>query len=456
MPIRTNPHRIFSIEHLPLSSLRPDPGNARKHSQRQISRLRAVINEYGFTNPILVDEHLNIIAGHGRLEAARALGMDKVPCLRLEHLSEPQKTALALADNKLGDMSHFDPELLAKQLAELCAVDFAMELTGFDTAEVDILLETPVITAADPADSFAHSEPDTPAITQTGNLWLLDEHRLLCGNALEATSYERLLGTDLAELVFTDAPYNVPIQGHVSGLGRATHGEFAMASGEMSRGEFTRFLSTYMSHLVRFSTDGSIHFHCMDWRHLREILEAGDAAYAELKALCVWNKTNGGMGSLYRSKHELVLVYKNGTAPHVNNVELGRHGRYRTNVWDYAGANTFRAGRDEELALHPTVKPVSLVADALRDCSRRGALVLDPFAGSGTTILAAERTGRRAAAIELDPHYVDTAVRRWQQVTGRTAAFADTGESFDEVAALRRAASTPAARPTSCVEAGDE
>jgi hypothetical protein len=318
--------RALAIEYLPPSNLQPHAHNARKHSQRQITRLKAVINEFGFTNPILVDEHLNVIAGHARLEAAKSLRLEKVPCLRLEHLSEAQKTALVLADNKLGDMSHFDPELLAKQLAELCAVDFAMELTGFDTAEVDILLEMPVISAADPADSFGHPQPDSPSISQTGDLWLLSEHRLLCGNALDAGCYEHLLGTEPAELVFTDAPYNVPIQGHVSGLGRATHGEFAMASGEMSRGEFTRFLSTYMSHLVRFSTDGSIHFHCMDWRHLREILEAGDAAYAELKALCVWNKTNGGMGSLYRSKYELVLVYKNGTAPHVNNVELGRHG----------------------------------------------------------------------------------------------------------------------------------
>ena len=269
---------------------------------------------------------------------------------------------------------------------------------------------------------------------------MLNGHRLLCGNALDEESYPRLLGHERADMVFTDPPYNVPIQGHVSGLGRSTHGEFAMASGEMSRAEFTRFLSTYMGHLARFSTDGSIHFHCMDWRHLREILAAGDAAYTELKALCVWNKTNGGMGSLYRSKHEMVLVYKNGAAPHINNVELGRHGRYRTNVWDYPGVNTFRSGRDEDLALHPTVKPVSLVADAIRDCSKRGSLVLDPFAGSGTTILAAERTGRRAAAIELDPRYVDTAIRRWQALTGGKAILAGDGKSFDDGATARQAA----------------
>lgn len=430
--------RTFSIEQLPPSDLQPDPCNARKHSQRQITRLKAVINEFGFTNPILVDEHLNVIAGHARLEAAKALRLEKVPCLRLEHLSEAQKTALALADNKLGDMSQFDPELLARQLAELCAIDFTIELTGFDTAEVDLLLDTPAICAADPADSFAEPEPDAVPISQRGDLWLLGEHRLLCGNALDTAAYEHLLGSELAEIVFTDPPYNVPIQGHVSGLGRAVHDEFAMASGEMLREEFTRFLSTYMGHLARFSTDGSIHYHCMDWRHLREMLAAGSAAYAELKALCVWNKTNGGMGSLYRSKHELVLVYKNGTAPHVNNVELGRYGRYRTNVWDYPGANTFRAGREEELALRPTVKPVSLVADAIRDCSKRGALVLDPFAGSGTTILAAERTGRRAAAIEMDPRYVDVAIQRWRAITGGSGLLDGDGRSFDDIATARR------------------
>ena len=436
MTVPTRP--TFPLEYLPLSDLQPDPSTARKHSQCQITRPKAIIKEFGFTNPILIDERLKVIAGHARLEAAEALQLERVPCIRLEHLSEAQKTALAIANNKLGDMSQFDPELLTRQLAELCAIDFSMELTGFDTAEVDILLEPPIISAADPADSFAPPEAGAAPVSRPGDWWVLDEHRLLCGNALETTSYEHLLGGDRAEMVFTDPPYNVPIQGHVTGVVKAAHGEFAMASGEMSSKEFIRFLSTYMRHLASFSTDGSIHYHCMDWRHLPEILEAGAAAYAELKAPCVWNKTNGRMGALYRSKHELVLVYKYGTAPHVNNIDLGRHGRYRTNVWDYAGANTFRAGRDAELALHPTVKPVSLVADAIRDCSKRRALVLDPFAGSGTTILAAERTGRRAAAIEMDARYVDVAIGRWKALTGGAVRLSGDGRSFEDVAACRQ------------------
>jgi len=437
MMTHTSLQQAFVVEHLEPSSLRPDPRNARTHSHRQINRLAAAISEFGFTNPILVDEQLVILAGHARLEAAIVLGLATAPCIRLEHLTKAQKTALAIADNKLGDMSEFDPELLAGQLSELCAIDFPVELTGFDTAEVDILLEKPTIVHGDSAETLALPDRGVPAVTRQGDLWILDNHRLLCGSALEQSSYERLLNDELAEMIFADPPYNVPIQGHVSGLGRTAHAEFAMAAGEMSPEAFTAFLSTYMVHLRRFSADGSIHFHCMDWRHLQEILAAGASAYTELKSLCVWNKNNGGMGSLYRSKHELVLVYKSGTAPHINNVNLGRQGRYRTNVWDYAGVNTFGRTRDADLAAHPTVKPVALVADTIRDCSKRGGLILDPFAGSGTTILAAERTGRRAAAIELDRHYVDTAVRRWQQITGGPATLSETGQSFDEVAVER-------------------
>ncbi|HEV2079100.1 MAG TPA: DNA methyltransferase [Allosphingosinicella sp.] len=436
---------IVEVEH---AALIPDPQNTRKHSQAQLVKLEASIRELGFNVPLLIDEENRIIAGHARLLVAERLAMKSIPCVRLSHLSRAQRRALAIADNKIASLGEWDLEALKAEFAGLCELDFPVQLTGFATAEIDFILDTPLATPVgvrDSADAVDEPNRGTPAVTQDGDCWLLGEHRLLCGDALDPASYEHLLGTDPADMAFADPPYNVPIQGHVSGLGRSAHAEFAMASGEMSSEEFTRFLTTYMHQLVRFTTDGSIHFHCMDWRHLPEILSAGAATYAELKALCVWNKTNGGMGSLYRSKHELVLVYKNGTAPHVNNVELGRHGRYRTNVWDYAGANTFRAGRDEELALHPTVKPVSLVADAIRDCSRRGALVLDPFAGSGTTILAAERTGRKAAAIELDPHYVDTAIRRWQEGTGKSAILADSGSSFDTAAARRAAAPAPEA-----------
>ncbi len=423
----------LEVQYLSISSVCPDATNARLHSQRQLVRLKAVVAEFGFTNPILIDENSVVIAGHARLEVAQMLGMNSVPCVRLSHLSASQKTALALADNKLGDMSEFDPERLATQLAQLCSVDFNVELTGFETAEIDILLELPGFAVADPADSNPEPDREASPISQAGDLWQLGQHRLLVGNSLEAESYERVLDGQLADMAFVDAPYNVPIAGHVSGNSKFP--EFAMASGEMSRVEFTAFLTSYMTHLVKFSQDGSIHFNCIDWRHLQEMIAAGEAAYTEFKALCVWEKSNGGLGSLYRSKHELILVFKNGTAPHVNNVNLGRDGRYRTNCWHYAGANSFRAGRAEDLAAHPTCKPVSLIADAIRDCSKRGALIIDPFMGSGTTILAAERTGRRAAGIEIDAGYADVAVRRWQAMSGAKAMRADDGRSFDEIEA---------------------
>jgi DNA modification methylase len=282
--------------------------------------------------------------------------------------------------------------------------------------------------------------PETDAgepVSRPGDLWKLGSHRLLCGDATDAESFALLLGDARAEMVFTDPPYNVPIGGHVSGLGKIQHAEFAMASGEMSESAFIGFLATVMRNLADFSIDGSIHYLCMDWRHSFELLTAARGVYTDLKNLCVWNKDNGGMGSLYRSKHELVFVYKNGTAPHVNNVELGKHGRYRTNVWGYAGVNSFGKNRTSELAMHPTVKPVALVADAIKDCSTRGGIVLDCFAGSGSTLIAAERTGRRGYAIEYEPKYVDVAIRRFEDLTGEDAVHLASGLTFTQMADWR-------------------
>jgi DNA modification methylase len=276
-----------------------------------------------------------------------------------------------------------------------------------------------------------------PAISQRGDLWCLGSHRLLCGDARSPEAYAKLLGDTKVDLVFTDPPYNVRIDGHVSGLGRVQHREFAMASGEMTEDEFTQFLKATLGAAVNVSRDGALHYVCMDWRHLFETLSAGRALYDSLLNICVWNKDNGGMGSFYRSKHELVMVFKVGTAKHTNNVELGRHGRNRTNVWDYAGANTFRQGRLDELSMHPTIKPVALIADAIKDASKRSDTVLDPFCGSGSTIVAAEKTGRQACGLEIDPKYIDVAVRRWQLFTGKSAVLDGTTASFEEVTEQR-------------------
>lgn len=426
--------RSLQIEFSPIGSLKVNPRNARTHSDKQVHQIARSIETFGFNNPVLIDASGMVIAGHGRWEAARQLGMTEVPTVRLEHLSPAQKRGYVLADNKLAELAGWDREILAMELQHLLEADIDFELTdtGFDVAEIDLLLTPEEEEKPDAADDVSPFIGGA-SVTKCGDLWLIGPHRLLCADALAASSYEALLGGERAEMVFTDPPYNVPIDGHVSGLGKVRHEEFAMASGEMSEAEFTRFLTSFMRHLVGATKDGSIHFICMDWRHIGELLRAGRIVYSEIKNLCVWAKANGGMGSLYRSQHELIGVFKSGTAPHINNVELGKHGRNRTNVWTYAGMNSFQADRDEKLAMHPTVKPVAMVADAMLDCSRRRGIILDPFAGSGTTIVAAHRVGRKAYTMELDEHYVDTALRRARAVCGIEPVLERTGQFFSEL-----------------------
>jgi hypothetical protein len=427
----------LKIEYLAPSALTPNPQNVRSHTRRQIAKLARIIKKLGWSTPIVVDESGLILAGHARLEAALLLGLTVAPCVRLTHLSPAEKLALAIADNKLSDESSFDDAALRAILIGLTDIDFDVELTGFDTGEIDVLIDGVGAASSDPADNFAAPDPTQPATSVAGDLWLLGKHKLFCGSALEAASFQQVLGADPADMIFTDAPFNVPVAGHVSGLGRHVHREFAMASGEMTDAEYRSFLATAMKHMADYSRDGSIHFHCSDWRHVRTMLEAAAGLYAEVKNICVWVKTNAGMGTLYRSQHELVVVLKKGAAPHQNNVQLGKHGRWRSNVWQYPGANAFGPTRNADLAAHPTVKPVALIADAIRDVSKRGDIVLDPFIGSGTTILAAERTGRRGVGIEIDPLYVDTALRRWESITGKAATLASNGQTFDEVQKAR-------------------
>lgn len=420
----------YIITAIAVADLKPYPTNARTHKKSQLKQIAKSIETFGFTNPVLVDANGTIIAGHGRVEAAKMLGLTTVPTIRLDHLTPEQVKAYVIADNRLAEKAGWDKEILALELQHLMELDlsFEVDVTGFSLPEIDLMLQAPSDKKSDKADEVP--EVATVPITQLGDIWQLGEHRVYCGSALETTSYKILLGAKKAQLVFADPPYNVPIQGHVSGLGKVKHREFAMATGEMDASSFIHFLRTFMQQVTKVSKDGSIHYICMDWRHLPEILAAAEGVYSEFKNLCVWNKNNAGMGALYRSKHELVLVFKHGTGKHINNVELGKNGRYRTNVWDYAGVNTFGAGRSEELALHPTVKPVQLVADALLDCSQRGAVVLDPFGGSGSTLIAAERTEREAYLMELDPLYVDVVIRRWQAFTGGEAIHVASGLSF--------------------------
>lgn len=423
----------------PLGRLRPYPNNARRHSKKQIRQIADSIERFGFTNPVLVSEDGEIIAGHGRVEAARLLGRKSIPTLCLSHLTAAERRAYVLADNKLALNAGWDQELLAIELQGLLDLDFNLELTGFSLAEIDLVLEGADEARPEnvqgPEDEIP--EPMSATVTRRGDLWQLGRHRLICGDARNATDYGVLLGDERVDLVFTDPPYNVPIAGHVSGLGRIKHENFAMGVGEMSEAAFTAFLKETLEQMARACRDGAIAFVCMDWRHMGELLAAGKAVFSELKNLCVWNKTNGGMGTFYRSKHELVFVFKVGTAPHVNSFGLGDSGRYRTNVWDYAGISSISNSRQEELAMHPTVKPVALVADAIKDCSKRGDIVLDAFGGSGSTLIAAEKTGRLARLIEYDPRHCDTIIRRYEAFTGKEARLVSTSESFEETAAAR-------------------
>lgn len=410
----------LQITYLDPATLTPHPRNARRHSDKQIDQIIVSINEFGFITPILIDKSGMILSGHGRQSAALKLGMKSVPTVRVENLSDAQLRAFMLAENRLAELSDWNLEILALELEELTVLDLPFEVTatGFEMARIDTLIEERRKPEAeeDPADL-----PVDPAtvehVARPGDLWLLGRHRLFVGNALERESYQVLLGGERAEMVFVDPPFNVPVQNHISGLGKVKHREFLMASGELSDAEFVSFLRTSCIRLIESSIDGSIHFICMDWRGLKALLEAGEV-YTELKNICVWVKSQGSMGSLFRSQHELVVVFKSGTAPHRNNVMLGQHGRNRTNVWMMPGMNSFQKGRAEKLAMHPTVKPVALIADAMLDCSSRGGLILDAFCGSGTSLIAAERCGRRCAAIELDPLYADVALRRFCDVTG--------------------------------------
>jgi DNA modification methylase len=417
---------VLEIVYRSPAELRPDPRNARTHPKTQVEQIATAISTWGFTNPILIDETDLIIAGHGRLLAARTLHLDSVPTIQLSGLSEASKRALRLADNKIALGSSWDTDLLRAELAAISELEATLDLTvtGFTAPEIDIAL----LARSGLADDAAIPSPPARPVTRPGDIWQLGPHRLGCGDCRDEDFLAKVMDGCAADAAFLDPPYNVKISGFAVAKGK--HGEFKLASGEMTPAEFTRFLIETLGACAGISRPGAVHFCAMDWRHMAELLSAAREVYSEQLNLCVWNKTNGGMGCLYRSKHELIGVFKVGTGAYVNAVELGKHGRNRSNVWDYSSVTTFNRSRRAELDLHPTVKPAQLVADALMDVSRRGDVVLDGFCGSGTTLLAAERTGRRFRGVEIDPGYVDVAVERWMQITGSDAILADTGETF--------------------------
>lgn len=427
----------LKVEYLKVDSIEPHKNNTRKHTKKQINQIANAIREFGFLNPVIVDRANRLIVGHGRRVAAQTLGMHAIPTVKIEHLSEDAIRAYMIADNKLAELAGWDDELLAIEFEHLMASDlsFAVDITGFEIAEIDCLLQSSG--GKGHALDKIPAQDGLPRVSRLGDIWQLGTHTIACGDARSPELYNSILSRDLADLVFTDPPWNVRVNGHAGGKGRVHHREFPMASGEMTDGEFNKFLNDSLQLLHKNCRPGAICYLCMDWRHIAPLLSASSAASMEFKNLCVWVKDRAGMGSLYRSQHELVFVLKNGEARHTNNIQLGRFGRDRSNVWEYPSASTFsKTGSEGNLAaLHPTVKPVAMVLDALLDCSAPGNLVLDPFLGSGSTLIAAEKSRRVCRGIELDPGHVDTAVRRWQTMTGKQAINRASQETFDSLEA---------------------
>lgn len=401
-----------------------------RNNDAVVDKMVACIREFGFRIPIVAKSDGMVVDGHLRLKAARKLGLEEVPVVVADDLSEAQIKAFRLIANQSANWAEWDEELLKLELEELKDLHFDLTLTGFDLDEIESKLKEDEESEAPNNDEF--EQEDLPVISKYGDLWILGEHRLLCGDSTKTEDVQKLMDGKLADFVFTDPPYNVKVD-HVANYGKIHHDEFAMASGEMSEQEFINFLSVVFKNLIAASRDGSLHYICMDWKHIYEIITAGLENYSAFKQLCVWNKGSGGMGAFYRSQHELIFVFKNGDE------QKPFHGN-RTNIWNYPGMNNFAAeDRDELVALHPTVKSLSLVKDAILDASNEGDLILDLFGGSGTTLIASEDTGRKCCMMEYEPKYVDTIIRRWQEHTTQQAIHAETRKTFEEIAVERNA-----------------
>lgn len=436
----------IDIVYRPVEDIRSYKRKLRKRSRRWQAAMQASIKRFGLILPILIDQHGEIIGGEGVFETAKQCGFSEVPTVRIDHLNEPDIRLLRLALNRIGEESSWDTVELSEEWRDLqpIAMDLGYDVSGFTTPEIDSLLYQPPSKEQEDADD-QQMEAGAPGseVSRVGDLWVLGDHLVLCASSLEAANLKLLMGGDLARMVLTDQPYNVKIQGNVGGLGKHKHREFVQASGEMDEAEFTQFLTTSIATLAEFTCDGALLYMFMDWRHQWEILSGIRAAGLAMVNMAVWAKTSPALGAFYRSQHELCFIVRKGRAKHTNNIDLGRWGRTRSNVWNYAGVNSFGPGRDEQLAMHSTCKNVSMLVDAIRDASDRGEIVLDGFLGSGSTLIAAERTGRICRGLELDPLYVDTILRRWERVTGGTAILQATGETMEQVAQSRAQAKSP-------------
>lgn len=425
----------LGMTYVPIDSFRLPDRKLRKHPQSQIRKITASIKRFGMNVPILVDEKNEVLAGAATIEACRKLGYDELPAVRISHLSDAEKRLFRIAHNRIAEDASWNTKELELELQDIAIEmpDLDLSLSGLAVTDVDKMLgniEGDLSDLDRPVDPGRLGSP----VTKRADIWQIGEHRLMCGDACDVADLSRLMGDDEARVWLTDPPYNVAISGHVSGLGKNRHREFAMASGEMSNDEFESFLGKGIAAASGKVTGGGLFYVFMDAKHLMDLQLAAKGQGLETLNLCVWVKDNGGMGSFYRSQHELVLVAKRASdrEPHINTVELGKNGRYRTNVWPYAGVNSFGEGRDAALSIHPTVKPVSLLADAILDCSKPGEIVLDSFGGSGSTMVAAEKTGRISRLMELDPQYCDAIIQRMENAFGLEAVHLESEQTFKE------------------------
>jgi DNA modification methylase len=414
---------------IPIKTVKPYARHARNHNKRAIEKIKKIIAHYGQLVPIIVDPNNVIIDGHAVWQSMTELGSGDIAVIVVAGRSDPEVKALRLALNRIPSDAAWDNERLRREIQELVNLSFDLELTGFDAPEIDHILDVDLQELNVVDDDIPAVEKN--AVSAAGDVWACGHHRVGCGDARDQAFVDRVRDGKMSDICFIDPPYNVPIAGFVSGKGCARHRESAHAVDEMSSDEFIAFLGESLKVLRAASTPSALIFACMDWRHVFELIGAGRQCGLDLLNMCVWAKTNAGMGSLYRCQHELICVFKAGAEAHANNVELGRHGRNRSNLWTYRGFNAFGSDRDELLANHPTVKPVMMIADALRDVTKRGGIVLDTFLRSGSTLMAAEEIGRRCFGVELDPLHVDLAIRRWQTKTARDVLHAETGELFE-------------------------
>lgn len=422
----------LAIQYVPTDSLSLPNRHPRRKNKKAIRQVADSIENFGFNNPICVGDNNTVRVGVVRLLAAKELKLSLVPIIRLSHLTDVQLRLYSIADNKLSELSGWDDEVLAAELAELDSLTDNLELTGFSLAEIEDRIHPAV--PASKADDDIPERGGVP-VSQLGDIFIFEGgHRVICGDARDSKVLEALMQSDKARIVTTDPPYGIAILGMVSGKGRVQHREFVMGAKGTTEEELLDLLTSSAANMAAWTVDGGMHFIFMDFRHMKEIVLMGEAVYKDRpKQVCVWVKASGGMGSFYRSQHEFCFIFKVGSAPHINNFGLGGTGRYRTNCWFYDGQSGFHSGRDEELAMHPTVKPVAMIMDVIKDCSNKGDIVLDGFGGSGTTLVAAHKTKRRARLVELDPLYVDVIIRRFQSLTGTPAIRERDGRTFDDI-----------------------